>query len=127
MNHMGHNYSASVNIIREMSIVALGAILGATLRMMLAQLPILNYQSMLLINLTGAFALGLLLTVSPSRFTRLFLATGLLGGFTTTSALAITALQDFSSSPSIALLYLFVTFYGGLILFRIAGKLNQHA
>jgi len=127
MNHIGHNYSASVNIIREMSIVALGAILGATLRMILLQLPRLNYQSLLLINLTGAFALGLFFTISPSRFTRLFWATGLLGGFTTTSALAMTALQDFPSSPSIALLYLFVTFYGGLILFRIAGKLNHHA
>jgi len=48
------------------------------------------------INTTGAFLLGLVLTVllerfGPTRFLRPFLATGLLGGWTTYSAMAVDA------------------------------------
>jgi CrcB protein len=43
----------------------------------------------LLVNLVGAFLLGLLLGVEPAARWRLALGTGVLGGFTTYSTLAI--------------------------------------
>lgn len=54
--------------------------------------------SVLVVNLTGSFLLGLVLVVlverrAPSRYARAFLAVGILGGFTTFSTFAVDAVQ----------------------------------
>ena len=116
-----------VKIFREILYVALGGVVGASLRMLLGDLPIAGYQSLLIINLLGAGALGALLARVTSRHSRLFFGTGVLGGFTTTSALAVTSLTDFNNSALIGFLYLLLTFYGGLLVFRLAEKISQHA
>lgn len=121
---MRHNYSAVVILIREIVVVALGGICGALLRMLLQESPIMGFQSLLLVNLIGAFALGLLLHITQSSIGRLFFGTGILGGFTTTSAFAVTTLTEFN--PLSAGLYVLVTFYGGLLCFRLASRLMTH-
>ena len=116
-----------VNLKSEIPLVAFGGVLGAGVRMLFTQLPLNTYQSLLIVNLLGAFLLGVLLVNSPSRKVHLFWATGVLGGFTTTSALAVTSLTEFENAPYLSLGYLVVTFYGGLLLFRIAERLARHA
>jgi CrcB protein len=84
---------------RLLGLVALGGALGTTLRALVTMLvpadgafPVATFA----INLVGAFVLGLLLEVltrsGPDdgwrRRTRLLVGTGVLGGFTTYSALA---------------------------------------
>lgn len=124
---MSHNYPAVVNLKREVPLVALGGIGGAGVRMLFSELPIDTYQSLLIINLLGAFMLGILLTFTTSRAVRLFWGTGVLGGFTTTSALAVTTFTEFETAPYFSLGYLAVTLYGGLLLFRFAERLGRHA
>jgi CrcB protein len=124
-NHISHNYSAVVNLIREIVVVAAGGICGASLRVLVQELPIMGFQSLLLVNLAGSFVLGVLLHVIHSKVGRLFFGTGILGGFTTTSAFAVTTLTDFSAFT--ACVYVLITFYGGLLLFRLASRLMAHA
>ena len=64
---------------------------------------------MLVVNAVGAFALCALLARAPRERTRLLLGTGLLGGFTTASGLAVDAvlLAD-AGRPVLALLLLAV-------------------
>jgi CrcB protein len=71
------------------ALVALGGVLGSLLRFALTEaLPGLG--TTLGINITGSFALGLLVGLRPDgRWSRPFLGTGVLGGFTTFSALAV--------------------------------------
>lgn len=123
-NHIRHNYPAVVILIREIVVVAIGGLCGALLRMLVAELPLIGFQSLLLVNLIGAFALGLLLHITQSNVGRLFFGTGILGGFTTTSAFAVTTLTEFSTM--FAGIYVLVTFYGGLLFFRLASRLIAH-
>lgn len=81
-------------------IVALGGAIGASLRY-LSGLAILRFAGAafpygtLFVNIVGSFAMGLVIawlakrTGSASTELRLFLATGLLGGFTTFSAFSL--------------------------------------
>ena len=84
----------------ELLLVAAGGAVGTALRVLLgAAVPEVDAVpvGILLINLVGAFALGLLVEVlarrgpdaGRRRGVRLLLGTGVLGGFTTYSALAV--------------------------------------
>ena len=72
-------------------LVFVGGGLGALLRY-LAGLLTTGPLTTLAINVLGSFAIGLLIAV-PAGPMRLFLAVGLLGGFTTFSAFSLDALQ----------------------------------
>ena len=85
---------------KDLILVAAGGALGATARHLaskaaLALAPPTFPWGTYLINITGCFAMGLVAglagngSLSPS--TRLFLATGVLGGFTTFSAFGLEA------------------------------------
>jgi CrcB protein len=82
-----------------------------------AGLPLATF----LINVSGAFALGWLLErlaagpdAGTARAVRLAVGTGLLGGFTTYSALAVEAVLLLDAGrPAAALLYLAVTLLAG--------------
>jgi CrcB protein len=74
-----------------------------------------------IINTSGAFLLGLILTVllerfGPTRYLRAFLATGLLGGWTTYSAMAVDAAgTGRAGHPWVAVGYVVATLVAGLL------------
>jgi CrcB protein len=84
-------------------VVAVGAILGANLRFVVVNWAADRWGTdfpygTLLVNLSGAFLIGVLLAFMGERLGidpmwRLFFATGFLGGYTTFSAYAWEALQ----------------------------------
>ena len=83
--------------------VFLGAGLGGVLRYLVSVLVILRYAgpfplATFTVNVSGSFAIGVLMTLFSDRYPhhanlRLFLVTGLLGGFTTFSSFEWEALQ----------------------------------
>ncbi|MEK7410542.1 MAG: CrcB family protein, partial [Actinomycetota bacterium] len=80
----------------------------------------------LVINLSGSFLLGFMLSVverlPPNRFVRPFLAVGVLGGFTTFSTFAVEVVQLFHERPWIAISYLATS--GGLgVLCALVGSM----
>lgn len=104
--------------------VALGGVLGSLARWgvdeaMPATGPGDWPWATLTVNLVGAFAIGALLTsgllVSRPHWWRPLLVTGVLGGFTTFSALALeTGVMLDAGRPLAAIGYLTVTVAGGL-------------
>lgn len=108
--------------------VFVGGIIGTYARFLFSQtLPSLNGWPIatLLVNLIGAFCLGLLLeTLSRLgrdqgmlRAARLFIGTGIIGGFTTYSTFALEVNTLISANNTVtALSYAAVTISGGLIL-----------
>ena len=83
------------------------------------------------VNVTGSFAIGLLIglfsTFETSQSTRLFLVTGFLGGFTTFSAFTLDALTLWERNPLLAGYYVagsvlisFAAIVAGLLLSRLA-------
>ena len=83
---------------RVLAVIALGGAVGAPLRYALEELhpagPGAFPQTTFLVNVSGAFALGLFLALllgrwSTSRFLRPLVATGFLGAYTTFSTFAV--------------------------------------
>lgn len=110
----------------HLAVVWLGGSLGTAARFGIgrASRPVAGLPwSTLIINIVGAFLLGLLLgrlarggDVGPRRVVRLLLGTGLLGGFTTYSTLAVDTTALFGAGrPGGATAYALVTVVlGGL-------------
>ena len=102
--------------------VGLGGLVGSVLRYLVSLAPLRHESGFplitLLINVLGAFALGLVLAaagrsalVDPRAM--LFLKVGLCGGFTTFSTFALEAHQLLSGGkPAVALLYMLLSSYG---------------
>lgn len=69
------------------------------------------------INIAGSFLLGLVVGGLDGRHPRLrvFLGTGVLGGFTTYSAFAVHAVTTFTAAPVIGLLLIVVSIFGGVL------------
>ncbi len=105
--------------------VAAGGALGAAARYGLAQLvPLARHTfpwATWLTNVSGSFALGLLVVVlvdryPPSRFLRPLLATGFLGAYTTYSTFAVQANQLIGEGRAgLAASYVGASLAGGLI------------
>lgn len=101
---------------RLLLLVAAGGALGSVLRWLTSNgvqklLPHTSFPwSTLAVNVIGSFAIGALMTLALTRSTlppeaRLFLVTGVLGGFTTFSALSwetLTLLRDGATGPALA-------------------------
>mgnify|MGYP003705495007 CR=1 FL=1 len=108
------------------TLAAIGAVIGATLRYLIgAHLsnsgawPV----STLTVNLVGAFLIGALSRVAwvmESEARRHFLTTGVLGGFTTFSAIAV---ETVALSPQTAMAYLLVTIVGGIALTALGARM----
>ncbi|MBX3584303.1 MAG: fluoride efflux transporter CrcB [Rhizobiaceae bacterium] len=107
-------------------LVALGGAIGASLRHMvnLAALRLLgpNFPwGTMAINIAGSFAMGIFIELLARRFNasnelRLFVATGILGGFTTFSAFSLdfaTLLERGPSVPAVA--YVLASVVGSLV------------
>ena len=100
---------------KRLAVIAIGGMVGATARFKLAEaLPAKPGQfpwATFWTNVSGSFLLGFLLIVllerfPPSRYMRPFLATGILGAYTTMSTFAVeTALLVKDDHASTALLY----------------------
>jgi fluoride exporter len=109
-----------------LAVIALGGMLGAAARFKIAEalpteagtFPWATFWT----NLSGSFLLGLLLTLllerfRPTRYLRPFLATGLLGAYTTMSTYAVeTALLLKDGHPATAAIYAVGSIASGLIL-----------
>lgn len=99
--------------LRRLLLVALGGTVGTAARLAIALLipdaggfPIAT----LAVNLVGALLIGILAARLPGGSdARVFLGTGILGGFTTYSAFAVGAVQLWSQSPLLAGLYAILT------------------
>lgn len=84
-----------------MSLVSVGAVLGSLARWGLGEAAP-GLATTLAVNVTGSFALGLLVALRPAgRWSRPFLGTGVLGGFTTFSTFAVQAVD--AALPTAAL------------------------
>lgn len=110
---------------RDAGLVFLGGTLGTALREVLTlSIPVVAGipVAILAINVVGAFFLGMLIETlvcrpadgSSQRAQRLFFGTGVLGGFTTYSALATESARLVAADQTItSIAYLFSTVVGG--------------
>lgn len=106
-------------------VVALGGVLGALSRwgvsLGLPHAPGSWPWATVTVNLTGCLAIGVLLAVLLARFPdhpwlRPFLATGVLGGYTTFSTFAVDVVQLVEAGRAgVAVVYLLVSVLGGLV------------
>lgn len=107
------------------ALVFCGGGIGASLRYMLLRLAatwgIDSAWGVLLVNLLGSFALGLLLSsllgrLEFSEHWRLFLMTGVISGFTTFATLAADVVRLSERGNSLSMLYLLASIAGGVLL-----------
>ncbi len=104
-------------------LVSLGGAFGAALRFIISKLfisstPVFTYVA--LVNIIGCFVAGLIAGYLDKHIhteaTRLFLITGILGGFTTFSAFSLDILNMANKGKSIdALVYLLISVIGSLV------------
>lgn len=105
-------------------IAAAGAVLGSTLRYLVGMnLADASYPwATFTVNVVGSFLIGLFLglpAITNHDERRVFLITGVLGGFTTFSAVAVETLQ---LSAQLALVYVFSSFIAGTLAASVAFK-----
>lgn len=79
----------------------------------------------LLVNLLGAFALGWLYGRTRSRHWRLLLGTGVLGGFTTYSALAVQTQELLEDAPLTGVAYAAGTVAVGVLAALAGSRLGE--
>lgn len=93
--------------IRAVIVVPLGA---ATLH------PLVVPAVTLVINLLGSLLLGIVVGWLADRHprARVFLGTGVMGGFTTYSAFAVQTLSTSSASPYVGIILVVVSLFGGV-------------
>ena len=104
-------------------LAAAGAVLGSALRYAIsvnitASVHGVFIYATLAVNLIGALLIGLLArsaNIMASEARRHFLITGVLGGFTTFSALAVETVQLAAKNLFLAVAYILITFAGGLL------------
>jgi CrcB protein len=105
------------------AVVAAGGALGSVGRYLASLAAPGQLWPTLAVNLTGAFALGVLAGVLARRpsspLLRPFLGTGVIGGFTTFSALAVEVVdRGAGGRTAVAAGYVAVTVVGGVLLTR---------
>ena len=74
---------------RAIAAVSAGGVLGALARLAVSTALSGSPWSTWLVNVTGCFLIGVLYTLVERRMPRLFLGTGLLGGYTTFSTATV--------------------------------------
>lgn len=101
--------------LRAVAAVAAGAALGGVLRLLITQWvlgrfgPGTGHYATLFINVSGSFLIGVVLEVAASRagidpVWRLFLATGILGGYTTFSTYSYETLALWGTGQALSVL-----------------------
>lgn len=112
-------------VLRRAALVAVGGMLGTAARMGLGMLIPDAALGVLAANLTGALVLGVLTARLPASDLRVFLGTGLLGGFTTYSSFMVDSVQLWGSSPLLAAGYIALTQAGGIALAALGLHLGR--
>ena len=109
------------------ALAAIGAALGSVIRYQLGL--VLDSQNFpwatFTVNVFGSFLIGLFIalpSITKNDERRVFLITGVLGGFTTFSALAVEALN---LGANVALIYVFTSFAAGLVAALIANQIGR--
>ena len=113
-------------------VAALGAALGSLARLQIAywlQTPSTTSfpWSTFLVNVIGALLIGLIASapnIMNNETRRHFVVTGVLGGFTTFSAIAVETLQ-LSSTPWISITYVVATFAIGVAATHIGSLIGK--
>lgn len=108
---------------RGLLVVIGGGAIGVAVRALLVMPlsggthPLVVPAATLGINLIGSFLLGVVVGWLDDRhpLARLFLGTGIMGGFTTYSAFAVQAVTTFSALPLIGLALVAVSLFGGVL------------
>ncbi len=115
--------------LRRLLLVALGGTLGTAARLAVALsipdavgFPVATLAA----NLIGATLIGVLAARLPgSSDLRVFLGTGILGGFTTYSAFAVGTVQLWTETPVLACLYAIVTLVLGIAVAVIGMRVGR--
>jgi CrcB protein len=125
---------------RAVVAVAIGAAIGGVLRYVVGQLFLQRFgpgfpYGTLFINVSGSLCIGIVAQLAATRafgmtpFTRVLLATGVLGGYTTFSTFSLDAITLFDESVFPALLYVassvvlgFAAAAAGVVLARLAAR-----
>ncbi len=94
-------------------IVGIGGALGASVRYLLTIGATYPPAVTFLINIFGAMLLGIVAATTSERL-RLLMGTGMLGGFTTYSALAVDTVQIMQDDVLIGLAYAVFTVVAGI-------------
>lgn len=108
----------------------LGAILRYLLGLSLFTTAVFPFAT-LIMNLIGSFLLAWFTThlfkkLSISPAVKTAIGTGFLGSFTTFSAISVETVELFNNGRIfIGLLYIFVTFLGGILMCRLGFKVNE--
>ncbi|WP_292682836.1 CrcB family protein [Microbacterium sp. SCN 69-37] len=106
-----------------LALVILGGMIGVAIRAVVVvplgaanPHPLVVPVVTLVINLVGSLLLGVIVGWLADRHprARLFLGTGVMGGFTTYSAFAVQTLSTSSASPYIGIILVVVSVFGGV-------------
>ena len=108
-------------------LAGVGAAVGSLLRFAVSEnLESATYPwATFTVNILGSFLIGLLIglpLITNNDQRRIFLITGVLGGFTTFSAVVVESLQ---LEPKLAITYLFSSIFAGLIATTFAFSLSS--
>lgn len=102
-------------VLRRAALAGLGGMIGTAARLSLGMLITDAAGAVLVANLTGALLLGILTARLHTSDLRVFLGTGMLGGFTTYSAFAVDGIALWAASPLWAVGYVAISLIGGLL------------
>jgi len=120
---------------KQFAAVGLGGIGGALIRYIIVELcsdtPLDGMWSVAVVNLVGCAVLPLIIVYGETHWDyehrwqhlwRPFLTTGVMGGFTTTSAFAVYAVTTSTDNQWTVPAFLLVSVVGGMTLFHFAHK-----
>lgn len=116
--------SPARTVLRRALLVAVGGMLGTGARLGLGLLIPDAALGVLAANLAGALALGILTARLPASDLRVFLGTGMLGGFTTYSSFMVDSVL-LGASPLLAAGYVAATLAGGIALAVLGLRLGR--
>ena len=113
-----------------LAVIAVGGALGAAARYGLAvawPAPDGGFPwAIFAVNVSGCLLIGFLMALRPPQLTRLFLGTGVLGGYTTFSAYTLDFQRLIAAArPGLAFAYLFGTLVAALLAVQIGGRLAK--
>ena len=129
--HLRHQRVHQVQVLKFGLVAAFGAALGSLARLQLSywiQTPTSASfpWSTFLVNVIGALAIGLVASapsIMNNEVRRHFVVTGVLGGFTTFSAIAVETLQ-LAETPILSIVYVVATFVVGVAATHIGSLLG---